>query len=176
MELWRRREHLSEVERVRPYLFRALRHQLGRNLHHDIFESAEDIDDFLDYLSVLSSEQHTIDRELRLSRVHVIQEALSHLSKRQREAVHLRFFQGFDLDEAAETMEIPKQVVKNLLSKSYAVLRVTLRAVLSLSVSLVVLQSSGAVVIWCIPANSKKFSVGWLRSAIFDPFQSRRVP
>ncbi len=132
--LWRQREHLHEVDHVKLYLFRALRQQLGHTLHHDIFEGSEDIDDFLDYLSVLSSGDHNRGRELRPSRVQAIQDALSHLSNRQREAVHLRFYQGFSLDEAAETMGVSGQTVKNLLSKSYAVLRVTLRAVISLSI------------------------------------------
>ena len=133
VDLWRRREYLSEVEQVKAYLLRALRNQLLRNTRHDLFEAAEDIDDFLDYLSALSAEQQSIDRETQLSRTQSIQNALANLSHRQREAVHLRFYQGLGLDEAAEIMGIQKQVVKNLLSKSYAVLRITLKALISLS-------------------------------------------
>lgn len=131
VDLWRRREYLSEIEQVKSYLLQALRNQLLRNTRHDIIEAAEDIDEFLDYLSTLSTEQQSIDRETRLSRSQSIQNALANLSHRQREAVHLRFYQGLSLDEAAEVMGIPKQVVKNLLSKSYAVLRVTLKALIS---------------------------------------------
>ncbi|WP_189564175.1 RNA polymerase sigma factor [Persicitalea jodogahamensis] len=132
VDLWRRREYLSEVEHVKSYLFRALRNQLFRNTRHDIFEAAEDIDDFLDYLSSLSTEQQSIDRETQLNRSQSIQNALANLSNRQREAVHLRFYQGLSLDEAAEVMGIRKQVVKNLLSKSYAVLRISLKTLISL--------------------------------------------
>lgn len=132
VDLWRRREYLSEVEQVKSYLLRALRNQLLRNSRHNIFESAEDIDDFLDYLSELSTEQQSIDRENQFSRTQSIQYALDNLSHRQREAIHLRFYQGLSLDEAAEVMGIQKQVIKNLLSKSYAVLRITLKALISL--------------------------------------------
>lgn len=132
VDLWRRKEYLSEVEHVKFYLFRALRHQLSRNIRHDLFDGAEDIDDFLDYLSTLSSEQQSIDQEVQLSRSQAIHKALDQLSNRQREAVHLRFYQGLSLDEAAELMGIPKQVVKNLLSKAYAILRLSLKVILSL--------------------------------------------
>ena len=132
VDLWRRKEHLSEVSNVKFYLFRALRHQLSRNIQHDLFEGAEDIDDFLDYLSTLSSEQQSIDHETQLSRTQAIQKALGQLSNRQREAVHLRFYQGLSLDDSAELMGIPKQVVKNLLSKSYAILRLSLKTALSM--------------------------------------------
>jgi RNA polymerase sigma factor (sigma-70 family) len=131
VDLWRRRDHLSEIENVRFYLFRALRNQLNRNIRHDLFDGAEDIDDFLDYLATLSSEQQSIELEVQLSQTQAIQKALGQLSQRQREAVHLRFFQGLSLDESANLMGIPKQVVKNLLSKSYAILRLSLKAALS---------------------------------------------
>jgi len=132
VDLWRRREYLSEVGQVQPYLLRALRNQLLRNSRHDGFEQAENIDDFLDYLSTLSAEQHSIDRETQLTRAQSVQNALANLSHRQREAIHLRFYQGLGLDAAAKVMGIQKQVVKNLLSKSYAVLRITLKALISL--------------------------------------------
>jgi RNA polymerase sigma factor (sigma-70 family) len=131
VDLWRRRDHLSEIENVRFYLFRALRNQLSRNIRHDLFDGAEDIDDFLDYLATLSSEQQSIELEAQLSQTQAVQKALGQLSQRQREAVHLRFYQGLSLDESADLMGIPKQVVKNLLSKAYAILRLSLKATLS---------------------------------------------
>jgi RNA polymerase sigma-70 factor (ECF subfamily) len=59
---------------------------------------------------------------------------MNNLSNRQAEAVHLRFFQGLSLDETAQIMQLPKQVVKNLLSKAYAILRISLKNILSVVV------------------------------------------
>jgi RNA polymerase sigma factor (sigma-70 family) len=129
VDLWRRKEYLGTVDNVRFYLFKALRNQLYRNSRNDVFEGAQHIDEFLDYLSTLSSEQQSIRHETLQVRTQVIQNALNRLSPRQREAIHLRFYQGMSLDDSAELMGVPKQVVKNLLSKSYAILRLSLKIV-----------------------------------------------
>jgi RNA polymerase sigma factor (sigma-70 family) len=134
IDLWRRKEHLGEVENVKFYLFQAVRHQFSRNIQKDIFEGSEDVNNFLDYLGTLSSEQLTIDDESNYHKKLRIQQAMNHLSNRQAEVVNLRFYQGLSLDETAKIMQLPKQVVKNLLSKSYAVLRISLKNLISLAV------------------------------------------
>lgn len=134
IDLWRRKECLSEVKSVKFYLFQAVRHQFSRNIQNDIFEGSEDVNNFLDYLGTLSSEQETINNESNQHKTHRIQQAMNNLSNRQAEVVHLRFYQGLSLDETSLIMQLPKQVVKNLLSKSYAVLRISLQNLISLAV------------------------------------------
>jgi RNA polymerase sigma factor (sigma-70 family) len=133
VELWRRKESLGDVENVKFYLFKAARNQFSRSLKHDIFEDSEDIDNFLDYLSILSSEQESIYLETEQEKNRNIKNALRNLSPRQSEVIHLRFYQGLSLDEITSIMEIPKQAVKNMLSKSYAVLRISLKHLVSIS-------------------------------------------
>jgi RNA polymerase sigma factor (sigma-70 family) len=132
IDLWRRKEFLSDVDNVKFYLFRSIRNRFNRNIQKDIFEGSENVDDFLDYLASLSVEQESIEQESGYIKDQTIQKALNSLSRRQTEAVHLRFFQGLSLDETAQVMDIPKQVVKNLLHKSYAILRITLKKSLPL--------------------------------------------
>ena len=132
VELWRRREFISEVANLKFYLIKSLRNQLIRNQRHNPFDRSEDIDDFLDYLASLSEEQSIVNRETVLARQQKIQAALEKLSPRQKEVIHLRFYQNLALDEIAELLQLPKQVIKNLLSKSYAVLRIYLKSIASL--------------------------------------------
>ena len=132
VELWRRREYISEVDNLKFYLIKSLRNQLIRNQRHNPFDRSEDIDDFLDYLGSLSEEQSIVNRETVLARQLKIQTALEKLSPRQKEVIHLRFYQNLALDEIAELLQLPKQVIKNLLSKSYAVLRMYLKSIGSL--------------------------------------------
>jgi len=123
VDLWRRKEHLAEVEHVKFYLLRALRNQFIRNSRQDVFERAEDIDDFLDLLVSLSSEQFTIDLEVATDQTARVRSAVERLAIRQKEAIHLRFYQGLGLDEMARIMDMNKQSVSNLLHKAYAALR-----------------------------------------------------
>ncbi len=131
IELWRRKEYLGDVENVKFYLFSAVRYQFNKNLQKDIFDGAEDVNNFLDFLSTLSSEQESINNETIHQRALSIQKAMKNLSNRQAEAVHFRFYQGLSLDETAQIMQLPKQVIKNLLSKAYAILRVSLKNLIS---------------------------------------------
>ncbi len=127
IDLWRRREHLAEVENIKFYLFRALRNRLVRNGRNNIFENSEDIDGFLDYLVSLSSEQQSIDSESLQARVKRVQDAVENLSDRQKEVINLRFYHGMSLDDISQLMGLSKQSVSNLLFKSYAVLRLRLK-------------------------------------------------
>ena len=129
VELWRRREFISEVENLKFYLIKSLRNQLIRNQRHNPFDRSEDIDDFLDYLGTLSEEQNIVNQETDIARQGKIRSAIDKLSPRQKEVIHLRFYQNLSLDEISELMQLPKQVIKNLLSKSYAVLRIYLKSI-----------------------------------------------
>lgn len=132
VSLWRRREqlgNLGHVESPRFYLLRALRNQLTRNSRNDIFDQSENMDDFLDHLVSLSSEQQMIDQEHALDQVQKVRYAISNLSPRQQEAINLRFYHGMTLDQIAQIMRINKQAASNMLFKAYTVLRLTLKFV-----------------------------------------------
>ncbi|WP_394994800.1 RNA polymerase sigma factor [Emticicia sp.] len=133
IDLWRRKEYLNDIENVKYYLFRAVRNQFSRNIQKDIFEGSEDVNNFLDYLGTISLEQESIDVETNQIRTISVRKAMNNLSNRQAEAVHLRFYQGLSLEEIALIMQVQKQVVKNLLSKSYAILKISLKDLISIA-------------------------------------------
>lgn len=142
IDLWRRKEHLTDTENIKFYLFRGLRNRLSRNGRNSIFEQAEDIDGFLDYLVALSSEQQYINSESVQARTERVRQAIESLSSRQKEVINLRFYHGMGLDEISRLMDLSKQGVSNLLYKSYAVLRTRLgeMTILSLLVPMGELQ------------------------------------
>lgn len=129
VDLWRRRQHLADVESVKFYLFRALRHQVIRNTRNDLLETSEDINDFLDFLVAFSSEQQSIEQETHITQTQAVAKAIAQLSQRQQEAINLRFYHGMSLDEMTQLMSLSKQSVSNLLFKAYSVLRLTIKGI-----------------------------------------------
>ncbi len=123
IDLWRRRDFLSDTQNPKFYLFKALRNQLLRNNRNDVFDKANDIDEFLDYLVTLSEEQQLIENETRSDKIKQIQKAIARLSPRQQEVITLRFYHGMSIDEISTLMTLSHQSVNNLLSRAYAVLR-----------------------------------------------------
>lgn len=127
IDIWRRSAFLSDVENPKFYLFKALRHKILRNTERNVFEKSNDIDDFLDYLVTLSEEHKIIDREHRTEQRAQIKKAISNLSPRQQEVISLRFFHGLSIEEIGSLMTLSKQAVHNLVSRSYAVLRMLIQ-------------------------------------------------
>ncbi|WP_210513697.1 RNA polymerase sigma factor [Hymenobacter terricola] len=130
-KLWRRREGLRAVQVVKAYLFKALRRHLGdetKLLQHrhllpnytDSFEVTYSHEEFL------IAQQGDAEQSARLLA------ALNQLSKRQREALYLKFFDGFSYERIAEVMSLNTQSVRNLIFNALKTLRKVLVAALAL--------------------------------------------
>lgn len=134
--LWSRRAALGEVEVIRFYLFKALRHEVARGLqaqqrrsqvqnsYRSEFEVQHSVEDFL-IAQQLTAEQHA-----RLRR------ALDQLSSRQREAIYLKFFNDFSYARTAEIMDLNVQSVRNLIHQATRLLRQSLPPLLLLLAAL----------------------------------------
>ncbi len=124
LKLWHRRQSLGEVQELTPYLYKCLRRglidalragpsrfrlwkaddeaRLGVNFSHEEFLVSEQVDD---------------EQRQRLTA------ALNQLTKRQREAIHLRYFDDLSPAQIAQVMELSDQSVYNLLYRSVQTLR-----------------------------------------------------
>jgi RNA polymerase sigma factor (sigma-70 family) len=129
IELWQGRETLSDTDSVRFYLFRSLRNRINRNRKENPFDQSEELPERLQEV-VLPAETLLVDREQEEERMHILREALRQLPERQREAVHLRFFQNFTNEETARLMGISYQSAANLLTAAVKSLRHLLRSTL----------------------------------------------
>lgn len=124
--LWHRRAALKAVEEIKPYLFKSLRHEIAaeinaqkrrsllQSIYSEEFEVQYSPEDFL-IAQQLTAEQ----------RAHLLA-ALGQLSNRQREAIYLRFFDGFDYDRISEIMDLRQQSIRNLVHQGLKLMRQSL--------------------------------------------------
>ncbi len=124
LHMWLHRKNLAETDSIRYYLFRSLRNRIIHSMQTPV-ESAALVPDFLidGILSETSWEQELIEEETRTGQLLRLKQAIDKLPKRQQEAIQLRYFHAFDLDEIASVMRMNNQSVRNLLHRAIMLLR-----------------------------------------------------
>ncbi len=126
--LWDRREKLSEVTCVNYYLFKSFRRLLMNRLTvgRKFLISLSDRDSYgFDFSP--SQEDALIEEEWETERNKKVRNSLHSLTKRQREAIFLKFFNQLSYHEVAAIMDLHVDSVYNLISKSIDLLRKKLK-------------------------------------------------
>ena len=125
IDIWRLRHNLSEhVISVKFYLYRSLRRRI--HIAQDKFPLTEEITAMDDHelpLSVFNSEKTLIEIESTFMMATKIRNMVSELPERQIEALTLRYFEEFTIDEIALIMGVTAKSVRNLVYKAFTSLR-----------------------------------------------------
>lgn len=127
--LWDRREKVSDVTCVNYYLFKSYRRLLMNRLTlgKKFLISLSDRDSHaFDFAP--SAEESIIEEEWITERDRKVRNSLNGLTKRQREAIFLKFFNQLSYHEVAAIMDLHVDSVYNLISKSIDILRKKLKA------------------------------------------------
>lgn len=119
LNIWEKRSSLSEAKSVKSYLFSSLRRLLLRRLQK-IRNRAErnrtyDLDSFEQIFNIEDLLIHFETEQLKKEK---LLEALRLLTKRQKEAIYLKFYSGLSNNEISKVMELNKQSVYNHISKA----------------------------------------------------------
>ena len=118
LDLHKYRYSLKNLDSILPYLFRSLKNLLGKRvaLAHQSTEIEEyQTMRFLD----CSVEEAFMLTELSEIQSQAIQQALLALPARQREAIHLKYFENLSNQEIADLMEINYQSVINFIQRGF---------------------------------------------------------
>lgn len=125
IDVWRLRHNLSDnVISVKFYLYRSIRRRI--HLAHDKFPATEEITSVHDDafpVNFSSIETLLIEDESSSMRANKIRELLSELPERQIEALTLRYFDDFGIDEIALIMGVSQKSVRNFIYKALTSLR-----------------------------------------------------
>lgn len=123
LDLWKNRETLGGTDSIKFYLLKSLRRKLVRSklgAARSIFRKLSgehDVEISHAYEFVLIAEQMVLEQKQKLMR------AIGRLTKRQREAIFLRYFDLLNYDQVASVMNLSRRRVYNLIHEAIEQLR-----------------------------------------------------
>lgn len=127
VDLWERRMHLNATANLKLYLFKSLRHQIFREKHAaSIWVSADTSDE--EHPNELHTESENIEKQMIRKEydqeiTNKIKATLTHLSNRQQEILHLKFYEGLSNEEISTLLGISRPAVANLLYQALKIFR-----------------------------------------------------
>lgn len=123
LELLERRSYISTPESVKNYLFKALRNNLNRAVNkNSLLIGLIEQEDCL--LGEMENIEQTLMAEDSLNELNSkFNQYFKLLTKRQKEALHLKYYESLNHDEISLIMGINKQSVSNLLQQSINILK-----------------------------------------------------
>lgn len=121
--LWYDREHLShDVSNIRYYLLSSLRRRILRSLTKER-RYQKNISVLFDFQLVPPEEESIVKDEIYHEHAAQLKQDIAKLSRRQREAVYLHFYQNLSYHEVANLMTMKVESVYNLVSKAIGLLK-----------------------------------------------------
>lgn len=141
IDIWRLRNNLTEnITSIKFYLYRALRRRI--NIGHDKFPVTEEISLLEDQEMPAGSNFETtfIESESMSMMAKRIQRLLTRLPERQVEALTLRYFDDFSIEEISQIMGVNEKSVRNFIYKALNSLRESRESFLPPSLILCILS------------------------------------
>ncbi|WP_254560911.1 RNA polymerase sigma factor [Dyadobacter diqingensis] len=118
LDLWEKRDAISDTDFVKSYLFKSLRHKIFKeNIRLKRFQQPEELSFDSDEYT-LSIESIIIENDHHQQQIIQLNQIISNLTNRQREIIYLRFYQGLDYEEITEVMGLGRQSTANLLYRT----------------------------------------------------------
>lgn len=120
-DIWSRREKMYTVDKVRPYLFISVRHELLKQIEKQKRNSQvkRDVGGTFEF----STEDFIVREETEAAAGELLLKCLQRLTARQREVILLRFHHELKFDEIAHIMNMNVQSVRNLLVRALESIR-----------------------------------------------------
>lgn len=116
VQLFERKSGFQEVHNIKAYLLVMLRNKLYDQLKS---KPTEELSEKINQtLSVPNCIEWVIGEEAIHQETRKVQEVIDTLPSKQREVIHLRFYENISLSEIAEIMQINYQSVQNLLQRA----------------------------------------------------------
>lgn len=116
VELWKNHQNLGETTSIRYYLMASIKRKLVRHLETQQRQTMHHEGYYVENPDFVGSHENRLvafEEEQKFN--HVLNESFRFLTKRQREALSLKFFHDMDTDQISNKMNINPQSVYNLI-------------------------------------------------------------
>jgi len=125
VEIWNRRQNISQPDSVRAYLLSSVRKRILRESVRQKINGEDEIINIENDLKFaeFSPELVIIEQENMQETIQKVAVLLNLLPKRQREVIYLRFYQNLERDEIAQIISVNSQSVSNLLQAAFKTIR-----------------------------------------------------
>jgi RNA polymerase sigma-70 factor (ECF subfamily) len=123
IELWDTRNRLAKVQSIKAYLYKSLRRKLISSVskQRKLFDKSQDVNN-LDK-TIQSAEISLIEKQRFNENRQVLNKAITTLTDKQREIIHLKFYGQLCYDEIAEIMLLDKKGAYNLMARTVKILK-----------------------------------------------------
>lgn len=134
--IWEGRDNLSHINSPNVYLYVSLRRNILRSIKQQarIEDIANDVHNEFDIH--FGADELMMKNESRVEQKEKLQEALNHLSNKQKEVLYLHYYNGMSYSEIEEILSINRQSVRNHMYRAME----TLRSVLDIDVMRLVIS------------------------------------
>jgi RNA polymerase sigma factor (sigma-70 family) len=124
LDLWNHREKLDDVRLIKVYLLKSLRRKLLRESQRlKWFREANEVTEDYAFEVQFAIESYMISNEVKHEDLMKLRVNLEKLTKRQREAIYLRFHQEMEYEDIAGIMSINQHSAVNLVYEALKLLR-----------------------------------------------------
>ena len=124
VEIWKNHSTLGPTTSVKYYLMASIKRKIVRQLESQMRSNTHHLNYMRDYVEDLPSQEHVmIQGEELVMGNHQLMQSMERLSRRQREAIQLKYFQNLDTDQISASMRINHQSVYNLIFGALRVMK-----------------------------------------------------
>ncbi len=116
VELWKNHQNLGSTTSVKFYLMASIKRKIVRHLEGNLKMANNDYLYMKNQFEMFQSpEMAIVEQETEIRNARILGNSLEKLSKRQREAISLKYFHNLDTDQISSAMKINPQSVYNLI-------------------------------------------------------------
>jgi RNA polymerase sigma factor (sigma-70 family) len=119
IEIWNKQQTLSEVNHVKVYLMSCARYKLLKAKDLNLKKNTLYIEDILKEIEMPDAD----DDDTTAQRRDQLANELNNLPERQKEVLHLKYFQNLDNDQISSIININYQSVSNLIHRALSNLK-----------------------------------------------------